>query len=401
MKLHLSAVLAALVAGTAAVEYRAMTTRPAVLRKRDPDCVDDACLQAVQQTNFCTCIRQGREDCSSYFVTTITPEPEIVWSTSYVTLTSSSTESLTVTTVIDETASETESVTASETLTESTSTVAVTSINQGKGKAKKRSVNAKQKAKRGDLRRIPYYAQQVCGGGPGYESACACMGVYSSFVMAPVPTVTLTTTESTYSPTVTDSTTVSTEATTTTVTTQTVTQTVSTETATAVATAQGPFWMQVSSDSGGTVDVAGNYATLQYTQAASPYWTMNFDTTQTSEAAAYYIDAEGYLRSPLPSDDNANYWSYYDSANSAVVLELNSYEYITESPYLFVRCTITPDTNALVCGGRTNPPDGSEGFRDCSSSVDAASFGATSLPEDTCLSFQVVAVPYEAPVVVN
>lgn len=76
MKLYASILLAALSAGAIAqgLEYAAMPTRSAALNRRVPICAEDSCPQAVQQTAFCSCIRQGKEDCVSYFSTTVTPE---------------------------------------------------------------------------------------------------------------------------------------------------------------------------------------------------------------------------------------------------------------------------------------------------------------------------------------
>lgn len=55
MKLYSGALLAAVVAGTAALEYGAMPTRPAVLQEREPDCVEDSCLSGGLLTLHVLC----------------------------------------------------------------------------------------------------------------------------------------------------------------------------------------------------------------------------------------------------------------------------------------------------------------------------------------------------------
>lgn len=68
------ALLAALAVGIAAQEFGAMPTPAALLVDRTPECTQDSCLQAVQASQFCTCIRLGSSDCASYFSTTSTPD---------------------------------------------------------------------------------------------------------------------------------------------------------------------------------------------------------------------------------------------------------------------------------------------------------------------------------------
>lgn len=243
---------------------------------------------------------------------------------------------------------------------------------------------------------MPYYASQACGGRSEYESACACMGVYSTVIYAPGSTTTLTSVESTYSPTLTETTTVSTESTTTTVATQTVTATVSTETVSATATpaAQGPFWIQVSSVSGGTFDVTGNYATIEFMtdRVLQPYSLMNFNTAQVSDGAVFYIDSDGYLRNVF-SYDNAYYWTYPDNGDADNELELLDKQQALDAGFTLLRCTIMPTTNVLVCGG---VPDGSDNFRICGA-YPAYIAPSTRTNTGGCDTIEVVAVPYVVP----
>lgn len=167
--------------------------------------------------------------------------------------------------------------------------------------------------KRAPIRRIPYYAQQACGGEVAYESACACMGVFSSVVSASASaqTTTLAVVSVTAS-TVTETQTVSTESSTKTVSTETVTRTVATEiVATSVSVAEGPFYIQVIGQYGtGSYDLTGTYAILDWQDGFPESAARAFNASNIQDGAQlFYIDGEGFLRAD--TSGSPQYDDYY------------------------------------------------------------------------------------------
>ncbi|KAN0101452.1 hypothetical protein V8E51_011962 [Hyaloscypha variabilis] len=150
-------------------------------------CNADSCLRAIQASAFPT--RHGVADCSSYFVTTVTPATVTVTATaSYITSTTTSgieTEltTSTATSVILSAAVSTFTTVSTSTLT-FTSTVDPHQPSFKKRDADKTSVPSS----------IPAYASP-CSGAIRYSSACSCVGATKTTITAAAPTSTVTVTQ--------------------------------------------------------------------------------------------------------------------------------------------------------------------------------------------------------------
>jgi len=169
------------------------------------------------------------------------------------------------------------------TTVQTTSTVAVTPLG---GKRKKREAGAKLKhRKREPVRRMPYYAVSVCGGEAAYESARACMGVYSGTTSAATPTTTMVIASAWYSPTETETATSAESETVTS--TETVTS-ASTATSTSVAIAHGPFHPYVDSQVGGPgYTVFSQYAEIGPGSYFPLYSSVRFDASDIPSASLF------------------------------------------------------------------------------------------------------------------
>ncbi|KAK6503002.1 hypothetical protein TWF481_008038 [Arthrobotrys musiformis] len=127
----------AIIAGAIQLEYGC--------RERDP------CLKAVIGRRFPN--RNGRADCSSFLLATVTPAPKTV------------------------------------SVTERTTTTIFITRHQGHY----RDVKARQVTVVPS--NIPVYALAACSGAARYSSACSCIGVRPSTTTLPTPTITVTVTK--------------------------------------------------------------------------------------------------------------------------------------------------------------------------------------------------------------
>ncbi|MCJ1395556.1 hypothetical protein MMC18_008442 [Xylographa bjoerkii] len=306
-------------------------------------CNENNCLRAIQASAFST--RHGSADCSSYFLTTVTPATT--------TLTATATAFTTTTIPVTNTA--TVDVLVSPTMTPPAATLKkrydpAALVRHPSVSLAPRQVTVKPSS-------IPTYAS-ACSGAVGYSSACSCIGVTAAQTTVPAPSTTVTTT-----------------------TTSVVTVSSTTTVATATAFCSS-FLLQAV---GGGDDVNGNPIDGLYVQVADSgdgvdddviYFVSDPSTASTLDlTAAGGLNANGYLANSAP-------------ATTEYLLYFNTQADITAFGYAPATCSVTPaSTLQCVDGAQTL-------FEICMGLVDAGAGVVFASSEDpNCVPVALKVVP--------